>query len=81
MTPLEDFFDRAKELSPSERAELAHHLLLSLESDPPDPEWEETWAKEIERRSNDYHSGKATLVDWRESVERIRQSLGKGQSE
>jgi putative addiction module component (TIGR02574 family) len=78
---LDDFFDRAGDLSPSDRAALAHHLLLSLEAEPPDPEWEESWAEEIERRSNDFHSGKATLVDWRESIERIRQSLRKGQSE
>jgi putative addiction module component (TIGR02574 family) len=55
--------------------------VLSLEVDPPDPEWDDSWAKEIERRSNDFHSGKVTPVDWRESVERIRQALRKGQSE
>jgi putative addiction module component (TIGR02574 family) len=42
--------ERALELSSRERAELARRLLLSLESDPFDPDAEDQWGDEIESR-------------------------------
>ena len=42
-------------LTQPERAELAHYLLISLESDEPDTE--ENWRREITRRVADIRSG------------------------
>ena len=54
----------ALQLSPQERARLAHRLLGSLEADEvEDPaEVERAWKAEIEHRVAEYDAGKAELV-------------------
>ncbi len=75
MSAFADCLNHALALSAEERAALAHELLLSLETEPPDPDWEEAWAAEIQRRCDEIHSGKAVTFDAYEALERIRQSF------
>jgi len=70
-----DLVTRVLDLSPADRAELARQLILSLESQPPDPDADAAWEAEIERRLTQVDRGEVTLVDWRDSIERIRASL------
>jgi len=55
---LQEVANRALELSPEERAELAHELIVSL-NDTIDKEVETAWDAEIERRVKEIKSGKA----------------------
>lgn len=55
---VEQWKSRLQQLSPTERAELAHFLLLSLE--PEDEEAAEAWDAEIARRVAEIHEGRAT---------------------
>lgn len=59
-------------LPPAERARLLDRLLASLD---PDPEWEEAWAQEIDRREAAIASGKATWLPGEEVVARLRAKL------
>jgi putative addiction module component (TIGR02574 family) len=74
-----DLLERALGLQESERAELAHHLLLSLEPDVdgPDPDHQAAWAAEIEARLRDVEQGRATLIPWEEVKARLRQPLAR----
>jgi putative addiction module component (TIGR02574 family) len=66
-------------LAPGERAEFARQILLSLDEDAPDPEAEDAWAMEIEARLARVPEGDAPAgSDWREAIERVRQSLKPG---
>lgn len=65
----------ALELAPAERAELARHLLLSLESRELDSDSDQAWAREIEERAERAESTKQPLSDWRSAIERVRNSL------
>ena len=60
-----DLYQKAAELPPNERAELAGLLLESLD-DEPSPEAEEAWAAEIERRMSEYRAGRMKTVSWQE---------------
>ncbi len=64
----------------AERAELAHHLLLSLESVPFDPDSQQAWEKELNSRLDKIERGQFQARDWREAVEDIRKSLAEGPS-
>lgn len=55
---VEQFKSQLQHLSPHERAELAHFLLVSLE--PEDEGAPEAWEAEIARRVADIRSGRAT---------------------
>ena len=57
--PIDQLKSEALELSSSERAELAHLLIASLDEEAlEDPaEVERAWGEEIERRLVEYHSG------------------------
>ena len=57
--PIDRLTAEVLELSSSERAELAHRLIASLEGEPEeDPsEVESAWAEEIERRLAEYRAG------------------------
>ena len=70
-----ELMNKAMELSAEDRAELARRLIASLDPAVPDAEAEQEWEAEIERRVEAADRGDAKLVDWRESVERARQSL------
>jgi putative addiction module component (TIGR02574 family) len=62
---VEELYERAAELPPSDRAELAGLLLESIE-DPPDEGVEDAWAAEIERRMADYRAGLVRTIPWSE---------------
>lgn len=59
-------------LPPAERARLLDRLLACLD---PDPEWEEAWAQEIDRREAVIAAGKATWLPGEEVVARLRAKL------
>ncbi|HKI31387.1 MAG TPA: addiction module protein [Gemmataceae bacterium] len=80
MSAFDDCLSRALVLPPGERAALAQQLIRSLDAEEPGFDWEEVWAAEIQRRSDEIHSGKAVTVDAYEALERIRQSLAGGQA-
>jgi putative addiction module component (TIGR02574 family) len=63
---VEELYERASELTPSDRAELAGLLLESIE-DEPDEGVEEAWAVEIERRIADYRAGRVRMIPWPEA--------------
>jgi putative addiction module component (TIGR02574 family) len=74
MLTVSDAFRAASSLSHSDRAELAHALLLSLE-----PETEENvdvaWAEEALRRSDAIQRGESELLDWEEVKAEVLRSL------
>ena len=69
-THVSELFAQASELSEKERATLAGLLIESLESEI-DPDVEEAWRVEIERRVAELDSGTAKTVPW----ETIRATL------
>ncbi|MFM9968298.1 MAG: addiction module protein [Burkholderiales bacterium] len=58
-------------LSESDRAKLAHDLMLSLD-EPAEPDAGDSWDKEILRRLGQVESGSATLIDREEFRRRMR---------
>ncbi len=70
---LKELFREAFELPESERATLAGLLIESLEP-PPDPDVEEAWAVEAERRWNEIQSGAVRTIPWDE----VRAKLFRG---
>jgi putative addiction module component (TIGR02574 family) len=62
---LKEVFREAFELPESERATLAGLLIESLEP-PPDPDVEEAWAEEAERRWREIESGAVPTIPWEE---------------
>jgi putative addiction module component (TIGR02574 family) len=60
-----DLYEKAAELSPGDRAELAGLLLESLETHDSRGN-EEAWANEIERRMADYRAGRVKTISWQE---------------
>jgi putative addiction module component (TIGR02574 family) len=62
---LKQIFRDVFELPESDRATLAGLLIESLES-PPDPDIEEAWAKEAERRWREIESGEVNTIPWEE---------------
>jgi len=72
---LSDLKKKAAQLPEHERAELALSLIESLDG-PADPDVEEAWAKEIERRVRQLEKGEAELIPAEEVFARIRRRLG-----
>lgn len=72
---LSDLKKKAAQLPEHERAELALSLIESLDG-PADPDVEEAWAQEIERRVLQVEKGEAELVPAEEVFARIRRRLG-----
>lgn len=62
-THVTELFERASILSEKERATLAGLLIESLESEI-DPDVEEAWRVEIERRVAELDAGTAQTVPW-----------------
>jgi len=62
---LKKVFREAFDLPESERATLAGLLIESLEP-PPDPEIEEIWAEEAERRWQQIEAGTTETIPWEE---------------
>lgn len=76
--PAEESLAKALELTPSEFVELSDRLIETLsppESDMTPEEWSAYWSKELARRVDAFERGETEASDYRESVERIRQSL------
>lgn len=63
---------QALKLSPEERAQLADRLIASLFED---PEVEEAWAAEVERRIEAVESGRSELVPAAEAIARARAAI------
>ena len=66
-----DVFSDALALPLSERARLAHDLILSLD-DGEDGGADEAWVEEIERRAQEVELGTVELEDWSVVRERLR---------
>jgi len=62
---LKELVREAFELPENERATLAGLLIESLEL-PPEPDVEEAWAEEAERRWNEIESGMVRTIPWDE---------------
>lgn len=62
---LRNLFREAFELPEEERATLAGLLIEGLEP-PPDPDVEEAWAKEADRRWKQIESGTVQTIPWEE---------------
>jgi putative addiction module component (TIGR02574 family) len=75
MAVAQDLLTQALQLPANERADMARQLLLSLEPDTPDEDYESAWEKEILERVKEYDEGKVVAVDWREAHEEIRKKL------
>jgi putative addiction module component (TIGR02574 family) len=72
---LSDLKKKAAQLPEQERAELALSLIESLDG-PADPDVEEAWVQEIERRVRQVEKGEAELIPAEEVFARIRRRLG-----
>jgi putative addiction module component (TIGR02574 family) len=59
----------ALQLSAAERARLVERLIASLDAD---PEIEEAWAAEVERRNAEIESGAVSLVPGPEALARLK---------
>ncbi len=70
-----ELFNEASGFDEHERATLAGLLLESIEQEP-DPEVEEAWKIEIERRIKEIDSGGATLIPWEEVKAKLFQTAG-----
>ena len=70
---LKDIEKQALQLSPRERGELIHHLIVSLEGTPEDsPEAiAAAWDKEIARRVADMEAGKTVWIPAEEVFARL----------
>jgi putative addiction module component (TIGR02574 family) len=65
-------------LPESERAALAHQLLLSLDSGDFDTSSDQAWAIEIESRLDAVAEGRYVAHDWRETLLEIQSKLAQG---
>ena len=72
---LSELKKKAAQLPEHERAELALSLIESLDG-PADPDAEEAWAKEIDRRVRQLEKGEANLLPAEDVFARIRRRLG-----
>lgn len=78
MSTVDSLLDQALELSPEERADLAHRLLCTLSEGDESlsgEEYEAAWAEEIRARSDALARGEVISSDWRESLARVRQRM------
>lgn len=65
-------YEQASQLPAEDRAELAGLLLESIEE--PAEGVEEAWAAEVERRMEDYRTGRVRTVPWSEVRARLHRS-------
>lgn len=68
-----ELYEKASELPPEDRAELAGLLLESID-DVVDEGVEQAWAPEIERRMVDYPAGKVKTISWSEVRARLHRT-------
>lgn len=67
----------ALRLPETERAKLAHQLLLSLTPETFADDWQSAWHVEIEARLNKVGSGQFVAHEWREALAEIKAELTK----
>jgi putative addiction module component (TIGR02574 family) len=72
---LAELKQKASQLSETERADLALSLIESLDG-PADPDVEEAWRVEIERRIGQIDRGEVQLVPGDEVFAKLRRRLG-----
>ena len=60
---------QALQLSPSDRARLIERLISSLDTD---PEVEEAWAAEVERRNAEIENGTVSLLPGPETLAKLK---------
>lgn len=72
---LAELKQKASRLSEAERADLALSLIESLDG-PADPDVEEAWRVEIERRIGQIDRGEVSLVSGDEVFAKLRRRLG-----
>ena len=70
---VQDLYEKASELTPNDRAELAGLLLESID-EPPDEGVEEAWAAEIEKRMADFRAGRVKTIPWSEVRAQLHRS-------
>ena len=75
MSAAQELLTQVLQLPLNERASMARQLLLSLESEPVEADYEAAWEKELIERVKRLDEGKAEMFDWRESHEEIRGKL------
>jgi putative addiction module component (TIGR02574 family) len=80
MNATNDLLDLALQLPVNARASLARQLLLSLEPDSSESDYETMWDAEINARLARVEQGNYSASDWREALARIRRSLVRGQA-
>ena len=73
-TNLEVLEAEVMQLSPVERSHLLERLIASLDSD---PEVEEAWEREADRREAELESGSVSAVSGQEAVARLRARLAR----
>ena len=73
--PVEELSQRARALSPEDRARLVQVLLASLQ-DEPDQAADAAWDAELARRIDEIDRGAVELVPADEVFARVRRSLG-----
>jgi putative addiction module component (TIGR02574 family) len=71
---IQQVLKEALQLPPKARADIAGTLLRSLDSRE-DPNVEEAWAAEVDRRVAEVDSGKMKLVPWERTRRRLRATL------
>ena len=71
-TPIDVLEAEALSLPQADRSRLVDRLLASLGHD---PEWEEDWSAEADRRETRITDGQAQWVDGPEAVARVRAAL------
>jgi len=70
--PIDVLEAEALSLPPADRSRLVDRLLVSLGHD---PEWEQAWSDEADRREARIAEGQAQWVDGAEALARVRASL------
>ncbi len=76
MSSVAELFKQAAELPEEERATLAGLLIETLENET-DPDVEQAWAAEIERRLAELDSGAVRTIPWETVRARVLGRLGK----
>ena len=71
---VKELFERAKQLSADERAELADLLYADISI--PTNEWEAAWAAEAQRRIEAYRRGEIEAIDADDVHARIKEKYG-----
>ena len=75
MSTVGEVLSAALDLEVSERAEVAHRLLLSLKDDDVDAEADRAWVAEIERRLKAIEDGRTQPIDWDVAWARLQESV------